>query len=44
MKPACVQLLYPHGTGAVERLGTFIGKKTSLSRFFAEARLLPMGR
>ena len=27
MKPACIQLLYPHGTGAVERQGRFIDKK-----------------
>ena len=29
MRPACIQILYPHGTGAVERLGTNIGKKTT---------------
>ena len=27
MRPACIQILFPHGTGAVERLGTNIGKK-----------------
>ena len=28
MKPASIQFLYSHGTGAVERLGTYFGKKT----------------
>ena len=27
MKPASIQFLYSHGTGAVERLGTYFGKK-----------------
>ena len=31
MRPACIQILFPHGTGAVERLGTNIGKKKKSS-------------
>ena len=27
MRPNCIQFLFPHGTGAVEGLGTNIGKK-----------------
>ena len=30
MRPACIQILFPHGTGAVERLGTNIGKKKKI--------------
>ena len=27
MRPAGIQILFPYGTGAVERLGTNLGKK-----------------
>ena len=34
MRPNCIQILFPHGTGAVEGLGINIGKKTDLADQF----------